>query len=269
MEHGFTLEEVRQEVMSMGSLKAPGKDGYQPVFFHKCWSTVGEALFWFVGDCFVNPMQIGFINETLLVLIPKKESPEYIAQFRPIGLCNVVYQTLAKCIVNRIKPHMRRLVHPTQTYFVSGRHITDIIIVQEVVHSMGLKKGKKGQMFLKIDQAKAYDKLSWRFLHETLVAAGIPTHLTSVIMACVSSSSMQVMWNGGATEGFTPSRGLRQGCPLSPYLFTLCKEILSHVIQEAVVKGAWKTIKASPGGPSLSHLFFADDLILFAEASEE
>ncbi|CAL1357017.1 unnamed protein product [Linum trigynum] len=132
LDRGLTSIEVRQAVMDMGSLKAPGKDGYQPVLFQRCWSTIGEAFSQFVEGCFLDPVQIRLINETLLVLIPKRESPESIKQFRPIGLCNVVYKVLAKCLVNRIKPYMRRLVHPMQTSFVPGRHITDnIIIVQE------------------------------------------------------------------------------------------------------------------------------------------
>ncbi|CAN1324339.1 Uncharacterized mitochondrial protein AtMg01250 [Linum perenne] len=86
-------------------------------------------------------------------------------------------------------------------------------------------------------------------------------------MSCISSSNFQIWWNGSCSDSFTPSRGLRQGCPLSPYLFTLCIERLSRMILSAVGFGYWKPIILAKGGPPLSHYFFADDLILFGKAS--
>ncbi|KAK4283659.1 hypothetical protein QN277_000586 [Acacia crassicarpa] len=78
---------------------------------------------------------------------------------------------------------------------------------------------------------------------------------------------MQLLWNGDKAEVFNPSRGVRQGDPLSPYLFVLCMEKLSHLIQAVVHDGHWKPIRLIRTGPPISHLFFADDIILFAEAS--
>ena len=87
-------------------------------------------------------------------------------------------------------------------------------------------------------------------------------------MKCVESSRMSIIWNGDKLEWFWPIRGIHQGDSISPYLFVLCIERLGHVINQAVSEGKWKPIKLSRRGPPLSHLFFADDLILFAEASE-
>ncbi|CAA7028167.1 unnamed protein product [Microthlaspi erraticum] len=83
----------------------------------------------------------------------------------------------------------------------------------------------------------------------------------------VTGPAMHVLWNGEKTEAFTPSRGLRQGDPLSPYLFVLCMERLCHLIEESIAGRQWKPISLSRGEPQLSHILFADDLILFAEAS--
>ncbi|CAN1148091.1 LINE-1 retrotransposable element ORF2 protein [Linum perenne] len=140
-------------------------------------------------------------------------------------------------------------------------------MVQEVVHSLRSWKGKKNYMIIKLDLAKAYDKIEWDFVRDTLAHVGFPNHLVRVIMSCISSSSFQVLWNGSCTDSFTPRRGLRQGCPLSPYLFTLCIERLSKMILSAVDFGYWSPVRLASEGTPLSHCFFADDLILFGEAS--
>lgn len=116
-----------------------------------------------------------------------------------------------------------------------GRHITDnIVIAQEAIHSMRKRTGKNGIMALKVDLEKVYDRVSWAFLFETLHEAGLSAALIDVIMICVSTSSLQVLWNGSLTEAFQPSRGLRQGCQLSSCFFVLCMERLAHGIEHSV-----------------------------------
>ncbi|KAH9751258.1 putative ribonuclease H protein [Citrus sinensis] len=159
-------------------------------------------------------------------------------------------------------------VWPMQTSFVPGRHITEnIIIAQEVIHTMRRKSGKIGQMLIKVDLEKAYDRLSWDFIFETLSEAGIPSDLIRMTMECITSASMQILWNGDCTEEFVPSRGIRQGDPISLYIFVLCIERLSHGIHRAVNTGTWRPIRLSKRGTPITHVFFADDLLLFAEAS--
>lgn len=88
-------------------------------------------------------------------------------------------------------------------------------------------------------------------------------------MSCISSSSFKVLWNREKSDTFAPSRGIRRGDPHSPYLFVICMEDLSHIIADAVNNGIWKPMKAGRHGPSISHLIFADDLLVFAEASKK
>lgn len=144
----------------MGALKAPGPDGFQALFFQKYWDLVADNVYKLVFEVLAGKGMPPNLNDTFLVLIPKIDTPELASQFRPIGLCNVIYKIITKCIVNRIKPMMPHLISCTQTSFVPGRQITDnIVIVQEVIHTMRSKQGKTRYMAIKIDFEKAYDRL--------------------------------------------------------------------------------------------------------------
>ena len=143
------------------------------------------------------------------------------------------------------------------------------IIVQKLIHSMARKKGRGGVMAIKLDLEKAYDCLEWSFISDTLNLYKFPSRLISLIISCLSSSSISILVNGRALESFYPSRGIRQGDPLSPYLFILCMEVLGALIEEKCKAKLWNSIKASQGGSEFSHVFFADDLMLFAKADRK
>ena len=231
-------------------------------------ASCGALLLQVMGDIFSSGKIPKEINTTLLVLIPKVEHPTSLSMFRPISLYTVAYKTVTKIIANRLQALLPDLIGPRQTSFVPGRHIIDnIVVAQEVVHSMRKKTGKKGFMAIKVDLEKAYDRINWSFMFDTLQQTGIPIQLSLLVMECVTSAWMSILWNGEATTEFVPGRGIRQGDPLSPYIFVLCIEWLSHGISHAVREGSWKPIRLAKHGTPLTHLFFADDLLLFAEAS--
>lgn len=112
-----------------------------------------------------------------------------------------------------------------------------------------------------------YDRLEWGFILKTLQDVGLPIKMVNVIMSCILSGSIRLLWNGEMTNGVETRHGLRLGNPVSPYVFVLCMERLSHHIQKEVVDGNWKPIKASRRGPAISHLLFTDDRLFFSEAS--
>ena len=165
---------------------------------------------------------------------------------------------------------MDKVVSHTQCSFVLGRlSADDILVAQEVIHSMRNKKGKVGFMAIKVDLEKAYDRLRWEFIRHTLIDVGLPDGLVNIIWHYISTTSMQLVWNGSVSDSFSPSRGIWQGDPFSPYIFVLCIERLSQMISLAVENKIWEPIQLSRSSPTLSHLCFADDLVLFAKASME
>lgn len=111
-------------------------------------------------------------------------------------------------------------------------------------------------MATKIDFEKSYDRLRWKFIEDTLHQMHLPLLLIKVIMECVSTTTLRVLWNGEPSESFTPSRGIRQGDPLSPYLFVMCMERLYQAIEEAIITQRWKPVRASIDGSLLYNLFF-------------
>ncbi|XP_028104122.1 uncharacterized protein LOC114303175 [Camellia sinensis] len=260
--------EILRAVKAIGAFKAPGKDGMQAIFYKTYWNYIDKSVCEFVKSCFHNKTVPPEVNETLIVLVPKVDSPETITQFRPIRLCDVTYKIITKIIVGRIRPLLDTIVSPNQSSFIPGKNTTDnIIITQEILHTLRHKKGKSGGMIFKIDLEKAYDRLSWTFIKDTLLDFKLNGTWVYLIMSCVTNKHSSILWNGEITDEIHNRRGLRQGDPLSPYLFVLCMERLSNMIHCKVHEGSWKGIKASKNSPSLSHLFFADDFILFAQAN--
>jgi hypothetical protein len=156
----------------------------------------------------------------------------------------------------------------SQSAFILRRWIAENqLIVHELLHSFKKRKVKGGFMALKLDLQKAYDRLNWNFLQTVLNNFGFHDTFVNWVMQCVTTVSFSVLINGGKSKHFTPTRELRQGDPLSPYLFILFQEVLSKIIDREHAAGKIMGVAMNRGGTDFTHVMFADDIMLFAKAS--
>ncbi|XP_062116553.1 uncharacterized protein LOC133830553 [Humulus lupulus] len=264
-------DEVKQALFQMHPDKSPGPDGFSSGFYQKFWDVVGEDVIYMVQEFFTSGSFPDHLSETNIVLIPKKSEPESMGDLRPIALCNVVYKVVSKVMANRMKTILNMVISETQSAFVPGRLITDNIMVAfEVMHYLKRKgTGKDGYMDLKLDMSKAYDRIEWGFLEATMKKMGFGDHWVSLIMKCVSSVPYKIAISGKELGPIVPSRGLRQGDPLLPYLFIICAEGFSALISKFVAEGRLTGCKVARGAPVISHMLFADDSYLFCKATVE
>ncbi|XP_021994704.1 uncharacterized protein LOC110891319 [Helianthus annuus] len=259
-----TVEEVKKAMFSIGNDKAPGPDGFTAAFFKVAWPIVGNDVSLAVVDFFNTGKLLGQLNHTLIALVPKKLSPLTVTDYRPIACCNVLFKCVSKIIVDRIKDVLHQVVSINQSAFVPGRKITDnILLTQELMHNYHRNSGPPRCAF-KVDIQKAYDTVDWCFLKNVLLGFGFKSRMVEWIMMCVSTTTFSLCVNGNVYGYFKGKRGLRQGDPLSPYLFTLVMEILTCILQRATRLDNSFKFHNKCEKQRIINLCFADDLFLFA-----
>ena len=270
LDRDFQASEVRLALDQMIPLTAPGPDGMSPIFYKSFWHIVGRD----VTSMALNALNSGVVpeslNSTFIALIPKVKHPKKVADFHPIRLCNVVYKLISKVLVDRLKKFLASAIPETQSAFLSGRLISDNVLVAfETLHYLKRKtNGKVDQMALKLDMSKVYDRVEWEFLEQAIRHLGLGERMVSLIMSCISTVFYSVLLNGQPVGNIKPSRGLRQGDPLSPYLFLMCAMGLQSLLNKAEMEGHIRGVAICRNGPKVSLLFFADDNVLFCSAKE-
>ena len=262
---------MKEALFQMFPTKAPGPDGFPAHFFQRYWELCAAEVTAVVMRVLRGEDDPAAINNTLVVLIPKVASPEELGQFRPISLCNVIYKLASKVAANRLKQILSEIISEEQSAFVSGRLITDnIITAYECLHFMKKKRAKNLRCCaLKLDMKKAYDRVEWSYLRAIMLRLGFHRVWVDMVMRLITSVSFSILFNGECTESFTPSRGIRQGDPISPYLFLLAAEGLSCLLKSRNESSNLSGIKVAPSAPVVSHLLFADDCLLFFRADRE
>ncbi|KAF7814696.1 ribonuclease H [Senna tora] len=267
----FTKFEIETALFQMKGSKAPSPDGMPPIFFQQFWDTVGTDITGMVASFLTRGHLLRTFNRTNVVLIPKKDNPASLKDYRPISLCNTSYKIIAKTLTNRLQPIMKDIILPFQNAFVKDRSIHDnIILAKELLHYInGGKNRKQVWAALKVDLHKAYDKVTWLFLEEVLTHMNFPPLWRRIIMECVTTSTLRIRINGDYSDWFHPKAGLRQGDPLSPYLFVLCTNVLSSYLVQAEHLKHIQGPKISRQAHPLNHLMYADDLLIFFKANQE
>lgn len=255
-------EEIKNALFDIDDNKAPGPDGYTSKFFKKAWTVIKDDFCKAVKEFFITVKLLGEVNATLITLVPKIATPMKVSDFKPIACCNVIYKCISKVITHRITKVLTKVVDKNQSAFIPGRAITDnILLTQELLKGYNCANGPKRCSF-KIDIQKAYDTVSWKFLEDILIKFGFHSTMVQWIMACISTPKFTICVNGGRFGYFKGGRGLRQGDPISPYLFTLVMEVLNLIIKDEITRE--RNFKYHFGCKSLkiTHLCFADDLLV-------
>ncbi|XP_026383413.1 uncharacterized protein LOC113278906 [Papaver somniferum] len=207
------------------------------------------------------------INATNISLIPKTKNKQFPYDLRPIALCNTSYKIISNILSSRMKKVMNKIISPLQAAYVPGRQISDNIqLAREIIHAMKKKSEEKNYLALKLVMSKAFDRLEWSFLRDVMLQMGFCEEWCNLIMQCLSTTKISILLNGAPCNTYYPSRGIGHGDPLSPYLFIIVMEAFSRKLYTAEQNHQIEGIKIAPNAPPISHLFFADDCLLFANA---
>jgi hypothetical protein len=164
-------KEIWEILKEMKKNASPGPDGFNVGFYLSAWSWIGDDVTTLVRNFYTTGIIPPHLNDTHIALIPKKLACHVPSDFRPISLCNVIYKIIAKSLANRLKEHLPDYIHPSQQAFIEGRRISNnIIVAQEIAHSFTLSSWNSFDFMLKIDLAKAFDRIEWHFIVSALAS---------------------------------------------------------------------------------------------------
>ncbi|GJV00311.1 RNA-directed DNA polymerase, eukaryota [Tanacetum coccineum] len=263
LERLVTYDEVKRAVWDCGANKSPGPDGFTFEFFRKFWKTLDQDVFQAVSDFFENGHIPRGCNASFIALIPKIHDAKIVKDFRPISLIGSIYKIITKILANRLCNVLPCLISEVQSAFVSNRNILDgPFILDELLQ--WCKHKRKRAMIFKVDFEKAFDSVKWDYLIDTLRAFGFGQKWCSWINGCFETATGSVLVNGSPTSEFQFHRGLKQGDPISPFLFILIMETLHLSFKRVIEANLFKGISINASF-SISHLFYADDVVFIGE----
>ncbi|KAK6803130.1 hypothetical protein RDI58_000914 [Solanum bulbocastanum] len=258
-----TMEELKEVVYSMNPNSAAGPDGMNGCFFQQCWDIIKQELLAVTHAFFNGQLLPKYFTHACLVLLPKVKHPNKLAEFRPISLSNFITKIISKLICSRLAPILPDLISPNQSGFVQGRSISEnIMLAQEIIHQ--IKKPAIGSnVVIKLDMAKAYDRVSWSYICIILRKMGFEEVFIDMIWRTMVNNWYSIIINGKRHGFFHSTRGLKQGDPLSPALFILGAEVLSRSLNRLHQNPLYHGFYMERRGPQINHLSFADDIIIF------
>ena len=263
LERTPTREEIKHAVWACRIDKAPGFEGYNFKFIREMWDTIKDEIYDSVMEFFATGSSARQLNVTWVTLIPKVENPTSIEQYRPISMVGSLYKIISKILSFRLKEVMASLIDESQSAFVANRKILDgVLIANESIR--WLKKRKIPGTLIKLDFQKEYDSVNWNFLKQVMEKLEFGRVWIKWIMDYVTTASMSILLNGSPLKPFKMEKGLRQGDPLSPYLFLLVSEALVYLLKKAEERNLIEAVRIGKEKVNLKHLQFADDILIFA-----
>ncbi|GJS13278.1 RNA-directed DNA polymerase, eukaryota [Tanacetum coccineum] len=266
LENNVTREELKRAVWDCGLDKSPGSDGFTFGFYRRYWSLLENDVMDAVCYFFQHGSFPIYGNSSFIALIPKSQNANMVKDFRPISLIGSLYKIISKILANRLVTVLGDIVSDVQSAFVTGRQILDgPFILNDLIH--WCKSKKKQTMIFKVDFEKAFDSVRWDFLDDVLKKFGFGDRWCGWIQSCLRSSRGSILVNGSPTKEFQFYKGLKQGDPLSPFLFILIMESLHLSFQNTVNEGMFKGVSIGPN-LHLSHLFYADDVVFMGQWSD-
>ncbi|GJS59060.1 RNA-directed DNA polymerase, eukaryota, partial [Tanacetum coccineum] len=266
LERQVLKEEIKRAVWDCGVDKSPGPDGFTFGFYRRYWDTIEKEVIEAVSYFFTEGTFPKGVNASFIALIPKMQDAKVVKDYRLICLIGSLYKIIAKILANRLVGVLGDLVNEVQSAFISNRQILDgPFILDELIH--WCKSKKMQTMIFKVDFEKVYDSVRWDYLDDVLHKFGFGSKWRHWSQNCLQSSKGSILVNGSPTREFQFRKGLKQGDPLSPFLFLLIMESLHLSFQNVVNEGLFKGVSVS-SSLHLSHLFFADDVIFMGQWSE-
>lgn len=262
LEKSFTDDEIKAAFKSLPRNKTSGPDGYSVEFFRDTWSIIGPEVLAAIHEFFDSGQLLKQWNATTLVLIPKTSNACTISEFRPISCLNTLYKVISKLLTSRLQGLLSAVIGHSQSAFLPGRSLAEnVLLATEMVHGYNrLNISPRGM--LKVDLKKAFDSVKWEFVTAALRALAIPERYINWIHQCITTPSFTISVNGATGGFFRSTKGLRQGDPLSPYLFVLAMEVFSKLLYSRYDSG-YIHYHPKAGDLSISHLMFADDVMIF------
>ncbi|GKB49944.1 RNA-directed DNA polymerase, eukaryota, reverse transcriptase zinc-binding domain protein [Tanacetum coccineum] len=257
---------IKKAVWDCGSDKSPGPDGFTFGFFRRYWTFLENDVVEAVNTFFNHDNFPKGINSSFITLIPKNQEAKTTKDFRPITLIGSIYKIITKILANRMVFVLEDLVDKVQSAFISKRQILDGPFILNELYQWCSKK-KKQTMIFKVDFEKAYDSVRWDYLDDILKKFGFGEKWCTWIRNCLISSKGSILVNGSPTMEFQFHKGLKQGDPLSPFLFILIMESLHISVNRVVEAGLFRGVQVG-NAIHVSHLFFADDAVFLGHWSD-
>jgi hypothetical protein len=262
-EREITIEECTEAITALPNNKSPGSDGLTANFYKAFWPKLKHNFMECVKDIEKYGEMSIEMKRGIISLLPKDgKDIRYIKNWRPISLLNTDYKIIAKLLALRLQPLLPDIIHRDQTGFIKERYIGENIRVVDDVITFCRTYNTPGFLLL-LDYEKAFDTVSWRFLNYALEQFGFGENFRNYIKVLYCNINSSVLNNGHMTESFTLSRGIRQGCPISAFLFIITIELLAVEIRKN------KHIKGIGIGDEIFKLLqFADDTAVFVKDKE-